>query len=117
MTSITSNMDNIVDSSRDISPADKQKLFWASFLALMAAGVGFVFRSMVPDLWATEFQITGAQVGALFGAGLWPIAVTMIIFSLLVDKIGYKSSMIIAFVLQALSVVLTITASDYDSMW
>ena len=40
---------------------EKQMLLWASFLALMAAGVGFVFRAMVPSLWAAEFSITDAQ--------------------------------------------------------
>jgi 3'(2'),5'-bisphosphate nucleotidase len=92
-------------------------LFWASFLALMAAGVGFVFRVMIPDLWADSFQITTAQVGALTGAALWPIAVSMILFSLIVDKIGYRVSMFCAFALQALSVLLTISASSYDAMW
>lgn len=99
-----------------LTEADKTKLFWASFLALMAAGVGFVFRVMIPSMWADEFQITLAQVGALTGAALWPIAVTMIIFSLLVDKIGYKISMLFAFLLQAASVVLTITAKDFGTM-
>ena len=99
-----------------LSESDKQKLFWASFLALTAAGVGFVFRVMIPDMWAESFQITLAEVGALTGAALWPIAVTMILFSLLVDKIGYKVSMFFAFALQAASVVLTYMATDVESM-
>jgi len=102
--------------THDLSEADKQKLFWASFLALTAAGVGFVFRVMIPDMWADSFQITLAEVGALTGAALWPIAVTMILFSLLVDKIGYKVSMFFAFALQAASVVLTYMATDVASM-
>ena len=101
----------------ELTDADKKKLFWASFLALTAAGVGFVFRVMIPDMWASDFQITKAQVGALTGAALWPIAVTMILFSLLVDKIGYKASMFFAFALQAASVVLTIKADSYQTMW
>ncbi len=98
---------------------DKEKnlLFWASFISLFAAAVGFVFRSMVPSLWATHFEVNNDMVGALFGASLWPIAVTMILFSLLVDKIGYKISMFCAFSCQAVSVVLTMTASSYDAMW
>ena len=78
-----------MNSQNQLSEADKQKLFWASFLALTAAGVGFVFRVMIPTMWADHFQITLADVGVLTGAALWPIAVTMILFSLLVDKIGY----------------------------
>ena len=103
-------------STQNLSESDKQKLFWASFLALTAAGVGFVFRVMIPDMWAESFQITLADVGALTGAALWPIAVTMILFSLLVDKIGYKVSMFFAFALQTASVILTYMATDVDSM-
>ena len=107
----------IQNSTTILSESDKQKLFWASFLALTAAGVGFVFRVMIPDMWVDSFQVTKADVGALTGAALWPIAITMILFSLLVDKIGYKISMLFAFILQAASVVLTITATDYQTMW
>ena len=107
----------IKNSAADIPEADKQKLFWASFLALTAAGVGFVFRVMIPNMWADNFQVTLAEVGALTGAALWPIAITMILFSLLVDKIGYKASMFFAFALQAVSVVLTYFATTYSMMW
>ena len=100
-----------------MSEKEKNLLFWASFLSLTAAGVGFVFRVMIPTLWSNEFNITSAEVGGLTGAALWPIAITMIIFSLLVDKIGYKVSMFGAFALQALSVVLTISAKDVNTMW
>ena len=103
-------------STQNLSESDKHKLFWASFLALTAAGVGFVFRVMIPDMWADSFQITLAEVGALTGAALWPIAVTMILFSLLVDKIGYKVSMFFAFALQTASVILTYMATDVASM-
>lgn len=96
---------------------EKQMLLWASFLALMAAGVGFIFRAMVPALWGKEFGIDDSEVGRLFGAGLWPIAIMMILFSLLVDKIGYKVSMGFAFFFQALSVILTFTAKSFDGMW
>lgn len=106
-----------MNSQNQLSEADKQKLFWASFLALTAAGVGFVFRVMIPTMWADHFQITLADVGVLTGAALWPIAVTMILFSLLVDKIGYKVSMFFAFALQALSVVLTVMAPDKNVLW
>ena len=107
----------MASAQQPLTESDKFKLFWASFLALAAAGVCFVFRVMIPDMWASTFQITGQDVGNLTGAALWPIAVTMILFSLLVDKIGYKVSMFFAFALQAASVVLTIQATSVNSLW
>ncbi len=41
----------------------------------------------------------------------------MILFSLVIDKIGYKVSMFIAFSLQTLSVILTFTAGSFSGMW
>ncbi|MEM9418315.1 MAG: MFS transporter [Planctomycetota bacterium] len=99
-------------STLQISEHDKKMIFWASFLSLLAAGVGFAFRVMVLGDWQDEFELTGAEVGSIFGYSLWPIAVTMILFSLIVDKIGPKISMYFAFVLQAASGVLTFLADS-----
>lgn len=106
-----------MSSHLELSDSDKFKIFWASFLALTAAGVGFVLRSLGGNtFWGAHFEISDAQVGQLFGAGLWPIAITMILFSLIVDKIGYKLSMFCAFALQALGAVLTIFADSFGFM-
>jgi fucose permease len=110
-------MKNKTIKAHDLTESEKFTLFWASFLALTAASTGFVFRSMVPSLWGNHFQVGDSEVGALFGAGLWPIAIMMILFSFLVDKIGYRISMLLAFGFQALSVVLTIKANSYDALW
>ncbi len=110
-------MSNSENSRSELASADWKILFWASFLALVAAGFGFVFRVMLPNIWGQEFQITAQEVGSITGAALWPIAVTMILFSLLVDRIGYKTSMIIACTLQTLSVVFTFLARDTTMLW
>ena len=112
----TANTAGEVLDRHGMTDKDRSLLFWASFLSLMAAGMGFAFRAMVPELWGAEYNVLDADVGKLFGAGLWPIAIMMILFSLIVDKIGYKTSMIIAFLLQATSVVLTYTAQSFNAM-
>ena len=100
-----------------ISDNDKRLIFWASFLSLLAAGVGFTFRVMVLGDWQKEFSLSGQEVGRIFGASLWPIAVTMILFSLAVDKIGPKISMYGAFVLQVFSGFLTFTAKSPEALY
>ena len=92
-------------------------VFWGSFLALFAAAVGFVFRVMVLGDWQDEFNLTGAEVGRIFGASLWPIAVTMIFFSLIVDKVGYKPSIYCAFALQIIGGVLTFMADSPNTLY
>lgn len=78
----------------------------------MAAGIGFGIRVMSIGVWQEEFQIPGDEAGALFGASLWPIAVGMILFSLVVDKLGYKFSMIVAFLCLGGSSIATLFAKD-----
>ena len=96
----------------ELSEREKSLLFWASFIALAAAGVGFALRVMTLGIWETEFSIPGTEAGAVFGLSLWPIAVTMILFSLILDRVGYRLSMFIACALQLVSVVFTVIAKD-----
>ena len=57
--------------------------------------------------------MTQAEIGQVFGASLWPIAVTMILFSLVVDRTGYKLPMFVAFAMQAISGFGTWMADSY----
>ena len=100
-----------------LSQRERRLLFWASFLSLTAAGVGFAFRVAKGGEYGAAFELEQAEVGQVFGASLWPIAVTMILFSLVVDRIGYKVPMIVAFALQSLSGIGTFMASDYSMLY
>lgn len=100
----------------ELTNKQKNIIFWSSFLALMAAGIGFGIRVMSIGLWEGEFNISGDAAGALFGASLWPIAVGMILFSLIVDKIGYKISMVMAFIALAGSSLWTLFAKDVGTV-
>lgn len=97
----------------DLTEREKRLLFWASFLSLAAAGVGFAFRVAMGGTYGAELKLTQQQIGEVFGASLWPIAITMIGFSLVVDRTGYKLPMYGAFALQALSGVGTFMADNY----
>ncbi len=90
-----------------MSKKQRTLIFWASFAALAAAGAGFALRVMSMTYWGEQYDQIGTQVGAIFGLSLWPVAVTMILFSLIIDKIGYRTAMFIACILQIASVVLT----------
>ena len=102
---------------QELTLGERRLLFWASFLSLTAAGVGFAFRVAMGGTYGSELELTNQQVGEIFGASLWPIAITMILFSLVVDRTGYKLPMIIAFVLQAVSGVMTWTADTHLALY
>jgi MFS family permease len=109
-------MTTIVHAS-DLTDREKRLLFWASFLSLAAAGFGFAFRVAMGGEYGAALDLTEQQVGEVFGASLWPIAITMIGFSLIVDRTGYKLPMYGAFLLQALSGVGTYFADSYTQLY
>jgi MFS family permease len=101
-----------------ISPAEKdetsrQKLFWGCFIALVATAFGFVFRAFIMADWGIQFGLSKTQQGEIFGVGFWPFGISIVLFSLIIDRIGYKKSMIFAFVCHSASVVVTLLADGY----
>ncbi len=101
----------------DLSDSEKRFLFWASFLSLTAAGFGFAFRVAQGGVYGAELGLTNHQIGQVFGASLWPIAIAMIGFSLVVDRTGYKWPMYVAFLFQVISGVGTYFADSYGSLY
>lgn len=95
------------------SQAAKNKLFWGCFIVLVASAFGFVFRAFLMPEWALKFDLSKTQQGEIFGVSFWPFALSIVAFSLIIDKVGYKKSMIFAFVCHLLSVGLTIFATGY----
>ncbi|HEV2295204.1 MAG TPA: MFS transporter [Tepidisphaeraceae bacterium] len=73
-------------------------LFWGCFIALITTAFGFITRMFLLGTWAAEFGLDPAQVGRLAGIGIWPFAVSIIFFSLIIDRIGYKTAMVFSFV-------------------
>lgn len=92
---------------------DNRILFWGCFTVLVASAFGFVFRSFLMDGWGTQFGLSKTQQGEIFGVSFWPFGISIVLFSLIIDKVGYKMAMIFAFACHVLSVALTIMASGY----
>ena len=80
-----------------ISKHDKL-MFWGCFIALITTAFAFVSRLFLLGEWGVEFGLDPVQKGELAGIGIWPFAVSIIIFSLFIDKIGYKFAMCFSFV-------------------
>src|SRR5688572_10849704 len=87
------------------------RLLWAGFMAILAAGVGFAIRGGIFDNWGAEFGFTGAQLGAIGGAGFNGFCFGIIIGGVIVDKIGYGKLVIVAFALHVLSALITFGAN------
>jgi MFS family permease len=87
------------------------RLLWAGFMAILAAGVGFAIRGGIFDNWAGEYGFTGAQLGAIGGAGFSGFCFGIIFGGLIVDKIGYGKLVALALLGHVLSAFVTFMAS------
>ncbi len=97
--------------------APDMRLFWGCFIALIATGFGFIARVLTANQWGPEFGLSETQVGEIFGVGFWPLAISLILFSLIIDKVGYKVAMWFGLLCHTLSTILIITAKGYTGMY
>lgn len=98
-------------------PAHSKPLFWGCFIALIATSFGFIARVLTAGAWGAEFGLTATQVGEILGAGLWPFAISIILFSFVIDYVGYKTAMWFGFVCHVVSGILILLAQDYTTMY
>ncbi|MDB4543983.1 hypothetical protein N9Z82_03415, partial [Akkermansiaceae bacterium] len=103
-----------------MSDSDKPSgaLFWGCFIALITTAFGFITRIfMLSD---SEIQnklgLDAGEVGQYIGIQIWPFAISIILFSLIIDKVGYKFSMIFAFSCQIIWTVMGYIAISSETM-
>ena len=94
-----------------------KKLFWACFVALTATSFAFMLRIMIVDDLAREFDLSKTQEGEIFGVGFWPFSVSIVLFSLLIDRIGYGTAIVFAFLGHIAFALLTIFAEGYWTLY
>ncbi len=68
----------------------------ASFLTLIAAGMGFGARGEIIGLWSRDYSFTNTEIGQISGMGLAGFGVVILIASLVTDFLGYKLMLILA---------------------
>ncbi|GAG05785.1 unnamed protein product, partial [marine sediment metagenome] len=92
-------------------------LFWTCFIALVATSFGFIIRAQIIGDLGVHFNLSETQKGEILGVGLWPFALSIILFSLVIDKIGYGRSLAFAFICHVLSAIITIFATGYQMLY
>jgi MFS family permease len=93
------------------------RLFTACIIALVAVAFGFVIRAFVLHDWGVLFNLTETQKGSIQGAGLYPQALSIVFFSLIIDRIGYGRTIAFAFIAHVLSAIITITATGFKGLY
>src|SRR6187401_3008780 len=93
------------------------RLFTACIIALVAVAFGFVIRAFVLNDWGVLFNLSESQKGSIQGAGLYPQALSIVFFSLIIDRIGYGRTLTFAFIAHVVSAVITITATGFKGLY
>ncbi len=76
-----------------------QLLFWGCFAAIITTSYAFISRMILcSGAFASDFGLDKVSVGELQGAGIWPFGVSIIIFSLVLDRTGFKAAMFFSFI-------------------
>lgn len=103
--------------STDLDIAEKKKLFWACFIALVATSFVFGLRANIIGDWQSDFGLSEADKGTILGVGLWPFAISIIVFSLIIDIIGYKTAAWFAMACHVASLLLTLFAEGPTALY
>jgi MFS transporter, DHA2 family, metal-tetracycline-proton antiporter len=103
--------------SAPTSDRPNMKLFWACFIALVATSFVFGVRASTIGSLQDSFNLSEQQKGLINGAGMWPFALSIIFFSLIIDRVGYKVVACFAIACHLISLVLTLQASGFESFY
>ncbi len=99
-----------MSNNENSSNHNAQRLLWAGFMAILAAGVGFSIRGGILGQWAEQYGFTMTELGLITGGGLVGFGVIILISSFIADAVGYGRLMWIAFLTHLVSAILTLAA-------
>jgi MFS family permease len=97
--------------------AEAKKTFAVCFAALVATSFCFILRAFSIGAWGQEFDLSQTQMGELAGVGLWPFAISIVLLSLIIDKIGFKMTLWFAAACHVAGLVLILQANGYWSLY
>ncbi len=90
------------------STINRTQLFRASCLSLLVTSLSFGIRAGMLNQWGTEFSLDKAQLATITATAFWGFPLAQVFGGIVVDIIGMKKLLVLAFVLHLLGIVLTI---------
>ncbi|MGH6781254.1 MAG: MFS transporter, partial [Sphingomonadaceae bacterium] len=101
----------------EVTGKGRKAPFSMAFAAITATSFCFVLRAMVIDEWGLAFALSETEKGELLGVGLWPFAITIVLLSLVVDRIGFQRVFWLAAACHTIGLATLVTASGYWSLY
>jgi MFS family permease len=95
----------------------RSQLFVASCLALLVTSLSFGIRAGILGRLGTEFQLNAEELGTIAATAFWGFPLAVVIGGILVDIIGMKKLLLVAFSFHLIGILLTIFAGGYWSLF
>jgi MFS family permease len=100
------------------SAIHRNKLFVASCLALLVTGLSFGIRAGNLPQWAAEFNLNAKELSAITATAFWGFPLAVVIGGMVVDIIGMKKLLVMAFFFHLCGIVLTVYAGSLgNAFW
>lgn len=99
------------------STIHRGQLFWASCLALLVTSLSFGIRAGILNGLGTEFGLSASQLGTIAATAFWGFPLAVVIGGLVVDAIGMKKLLVMAFLFHMAGILLTIFANGFWSLF
>lgn len=96
---------------------NRSQLFIASCLALLVTGLSFGIRAGILNKLGVDFALDKTQLAAITAAAFWGFPLAIVIGGLVVDIIGMKKLLVLAFLFHLGGIVLTIFANGYWTLF
>jgi fucose permease len=93
------------------------RLFLASCIALVVTAMTFAIRARLELVFEFDFELTSQDIGFVFGPAFWGFTVAMMVGGPLVDILGMKRILRLAFVMHAVGIAGMILASGFWTLF
>jgi MFS family permease len=96
---------------------NRNQLFWASCLALLVTSLSFGIRAGILNRLGTEFHLNASQLGTIAATAFWGFPLAVIIGGMVVDSIGMKRLLLLAFLFHLAGILMTVFANGFWSLF
>ena len=95
----------------------RKQLFTASCLALLVTSLSFGIRAGILGDLGVRFQLTASELATIAATAFWGFPLAIVIGGFVVDIIGMKKLLVLAFIFHLLGIILTIASTGYWTLF
>src|SRR5215831_13609216 len=99
------------------SAINRNQLFWTSCLALLVTSLSFGIRAGILGQLGIDFKLNGSQLATIAATAFWGFPLAVIIGGMVVDIIGMKNLLLLAFLFHLAGILLTVFAGGYWTLF